>query len=99
MLDRWLRSRSPKKPDEAIHPKANVRSAMNADGGILLDIERGRMLSSNPVGARIWQMIEDGKTRAEIVAAIGADYGVAVDVVNKDFDDFVNALRSQHLVK
>ena len=99
MLKLWRRSRLPQIPDAVIRSSANIRTVVNQDGGILLDIDRGRMLSSNPVGARIWQMIESGKSRTEIVAAVSADYGVPVDVVSRDVDEFVTVLRSQRLVE
>jgi|HubBroStandDraft_4_1064222.scaffolds.fasta_scaffold1230716_1 hypothetical protein len=84
--------------ERSISPRANIRSVANRDGGVLLDIERGQMLSANPMGAWIWQMIEAGKSRTEIIRAIGDECGVDTGVVARDVDEFLTSLRSHHLV-
>jgi hypothetical protein len=44
----------------------NVRASISADGLVLLDVQGGLVLASNPIGARICELIEQQGTSAAI---------------------------------
>ena len=71
---------------------------MSADGLVLLDVEGGLVLSSNPIGARIWQLIEQGRTTCEIAQQLSADYAVPLDRAQHDVAAFVADLIARGLV-
>jgi hypothetical protein len=75
-----------------------VRASVSADGLVLLDVKGGLVLASNPVGARIWQLIEQQRTRAEIVRQLVADYEIQVECAHRDVGTFVAALVARGLV-
>ena len=57
----------------------HARATCDADGGVLLDIEKGLCYSLNLVGAKIWQAIEtrDGQSTFEdIVEATASQFSV-----------------------
>jgi hypothetical protein len=75
-----------------------VRASVSPDGLVLLDVKGGLVLASNPVGARIWQLIEQRCTRAEIIRQIVADYGIQIERAHRDVMAFVAALVARGLV-
>jgi coenzyme PQQ synthesis protein D (PqqD) len=87
------------KTRNAMQPASRVRTVLNHDGAVMLDIEHGLMLGANPLGARIWQMLANGQSRDQIVSLISSDYHVDPAVVGQDVDDFVASLAQHHLVE
>jgi hypothetical protein len=87
------------KTRNAIQPATRVRTVLNQDGAVMLDIEHGLMLGANPLGAKIWQMLVDGQSRDQIVSFISRDYQVDPTVVERDVDEFIASLAQHHLVE
>ena len=83
---------------ERIRPSPAVRASISGDGLILLDIDGGMVLSSNAVGARIWQLIEQQHTTGEIARQLADDYVVPVDRALRDVQTFVADLMARGLV-
>ena len=75
-----------------------VRASVSTDGLVLLDVDGGLVLASNPVGARIWQLIEQQHTRTEIARQLVEDYGIPADRADRDVAAFVAALAARGLV-
>ena len=52
---------------------------------VLLDIASGTYFGLDPVGARVWQLIDDGEcTLSDACDRIGAEYDVPRDVLEQD---------------
>jgi hypothetical protein len=75
-----------------------VRASISGDGLILLDVEGGLVLTSNVVGARIWQLLEQHQTTAEIARQLAGDYAIPEERAARDVAAFVAALMARHLV-
>lgn len=75
-----------------------VRSSISPDGLLLLDVRGGLVLASNPIGARIWQLLEQQCPRPDIARQLADEYDVAIERVEHDIESFVNALASRGLV-
>jgi hypothetical protein len=84
--------------DGRLHPSPSVRASVSADGLVLLDISGGVLLASNLVGARIWRLVEQRQTVAEITSRLTADYDVHAADVQRDVAAFVAALAERGLV-
>jgi len=82
-----------------MRPAAGVRAVANQDGAVMLDIEHGQMLSANPLGARIWQLIAAGQTREQIAVSISQECSVDAEVVRRDVNEFIESLVRNHLVE
>jgi Coenzyme PQQ synthesis protein D (PqqD) len=78
--------------------RPDIKASVHAEGLVLLDAARGTVLSSNRVGARIWQGIEAGSSLDRIAAEIATDFGVAPDVVRRDAARFVDELRAEGIL-
>lgn len=83
---------------ERFRPSPAVRASISGDGLILLDIDGGMVLSSNAVGARIWELIEQQHTTGEIARQLADDYVVPVDRALRDVQTFVADLMARGLV-
>jgi hypothetical protein len=75
-----------------------VRGSVSTDGLVLLDVQGGLVLASNPVGARIWQLIEEQHDTSEIATRIAAEFTVDPDRASRDVRAFVAALCARGLV-
>jgi hypothetical protein len=69
-----------------------LRASANADGLVLLDIETGEIYTSNVVGSLIWQLLEEGRSEAEIAAHLAAVYGRPESVIADDVREFIGGL-------
>jgi hypothetical protein len=76
-----------------------VRASVSTDGLVLLDVDGGLVLASNPIGARIWQFIEQRCTRVEIAQRLAADYDIPIERAHRDVGGFIDALRMRGLVR
>ncbi len=76
----------------------NVRATVTGDGVVFLDIHKGRILSSNNVGARIWAKLQEGVPAEQIAEQISAEFKAPRDVVEEDVLSFIASLRQKELV-
>jgi hypothetical protein len=76
-----------------------VRASVSPDGLVLLDVDGGLVLASNPIGARIWQYIEQRCTRVEIAQRLAADYDIPLARADADVRGFLDALTVRGLVR
>ena len=84
------------RPPVRISPTA--RASVSGDGLVLLDVECGLVFASNPIGARIWQLIEQRRSAAEIARQLADEYVVPIDRARADVDAFVATLAARGLV-
>jgi len=83
---------------ECLHPSPAVRASVSGDGLVLLDLAGGLVFSSNQVGARIWQRIEEGQPARDIARQLADDYAVPLDRAQHDVAAFVADLIARGLV-
>jgi hypothetical protein len=83
---------------DPLRPSPAVKASISADGLVLLDLDGGLVLSSNVVGARIWQLIEQSFTPSQIARQLAAEYDVPGDRARDDVAAFVGALMARGLV-
>ena len=81
-----------------LRPSPAVRASISDDGLVLLDLAGGLVLSSNTVGSRIWQLIEQQRTPGDIARQLTVEYGVPADRATSDVDSFVAALFERGLI-
>jgi len=75
-----------------------VRASISADGLVLLDVQGGLVLSANPIGARIWELIQQQVGCVEIARRLARDYDVPLERAHRDVVAFVAALEARGLV-
>ena len=57
---------------------AHLRSIVDHDGAVILDIKRDEIFSLNPVGAYIWARLLDGEGLEQIVTALAEETGMDI---------------------
>ena len=79
-----------------ISPQAVARQV----GGetVILHLGSGTYFGLDPVGARIWQLMEEGKTLAEICNAMLDEYEVSREEFERDTMILIQDLLAQDLV-
>lgn len=75
-----------------------VRASISTDGLVLLDLRGGVLLAANPVGARIWQLLEQQHTPRTIAEQFASDYAIAIEQAHQDVRAFIEALLSRRLI-
>jgi hypothetical protein len=65
---------------------------------VILDLASGTYFGLDAVGARIWQLMGEGKTLAEICEAIFAEYEVSREDTERDLLELVRELNAQGLI-
>jgi hypothetical protein len=78
---------------------AHVRTTVDGDGAVLLDLERGVYLSLNRSGAAIWSELTAGAAPADVAARIAARCSKPVAEVERDVRSFVDELARRGLVR
>jgi hypothetical protein len=76
---------------------AHLRSIVDHDGAVILDIPRNAMTTLNSTGAYIWERLQRGLQVDAIVAELAHDTGTEESVVAKDVGEFMEQLRSKQL--
>src|SRR5712692_9814762 len=97
-----LHSKEEQLPEQvnnsAIKVAKGVRETVNQDGAVLLDIEQGLCFSLNPIGTRIWEMVKDGRSLAEITDALQLEYRLPRSQLVGDVSDFLKRLEEMRLI-
>jgi hypothetical protein len=77
----------------------HIRSIVDHDGAVILDIPRNAMATLDSTGAYIWGRLEQGFQVDAIVAELARDTGEDELMVAKDVEEFMEQLKSKHLVR
>jgi hypothetical protein len=80
----------------AIMP-VHLRSIVDHDGAVILDIKRDRFFSLNPVGSYIWERLLKGEGIEQIATELADETGTEFSIVMADVSDFVADLKSKQL--
>ena len=79
-----------------VHP--SVLSRELSGETVLLNLESGVYYGLDPVGTRIWQLLMEGRTIADICSTMIDEYDVAPDVLRGDVVRLVGELRERGIV-
>ena len=68
------------------------------DSVIMMSVTKGRYYGLNPVGSRIWEMLERETTEAAVVEKLLTEYEVAPEVCAEGVRQFLAGLRERNLL-
>jgi len=77
----------------------NVRAMINEDGGILMDIENGLMISLNVSASQIWKKLQQNIPPAQIVEEISVEFEISPEIARRDVQEFLDSLQRHALLK
>jgi hypothetical protein len=65
---------------------------------VVLDLSTGTYFGMDAVGARIWQLMSEGLSLAEICTQMLAEYDVTNDAMERDILELADTLFAQKLI-
>lgn len=77
---------------------AQVMARQVGEETVILDLASGTYFGLDPVGARIWQLMGEGKTLSEICDTMLDEYEVTRDALERDVIELAQKLSAQGLV-
>jgi len=81
-----------------ISSSTHLRSVVDQDGAVILDLERNTISPLNSTGAYIWERLRQGVHVDEIIGNLARDAEADISVVDRDVRAFVEELRLKHLL-
>ena len=78
---------------------SHVRAMVSSEGAVLRHMRRGGTFSLNPVGAKIWELVQKGLPTDQIVVRISEQFSVPHEQVEKDVADFLRSLEAHQLIQ
>jgi hypothetical protein len=81
-----------------VSPPLNLRSIVNEDGAVILDIGQGLISTLNPIGAYVWQGLQRGESLETIIANLARETGEESLMVERDVREFVENLKQKRLL-
>ena len=75
-----------------------IRSIVDRDGAVILDIPRNAMTALDSTGAYVWARLVRGMQVDAIVAELARDTGADESMIARDVDEFMQDLKSKHLL-
>ncbi len=79
------------------HPDCAYR-AIGDDGGLVVLPGKGEVKVLNPVGVKIYSLLDGDHTVEEIVGAVTAEFDVSADVARGDVQVFLGELAAQGMI-
>lgn len=89
--------REPKAPLPS--PDPDVVSRRLGEEVVLVHLKTNRIFSLSPTGARFWELLSDGRTRADIESELLREYDVSAEDVAVEIDSLLRALEREQLVR
>lgn len=65
---------------------------------LMMSIEKGSYYSLNPIGTRIWELLEQPLSFDELVSTLTGEYDVSADTCRLEVAQFVTAMRERGLL-
>lgn len=81
-----------------VRPAPEVRSIVDQDGAVILDLRYETMLILNATGGYIWERLRQGRLVEDIIADLARDTGMDASVVEPDVAAFMEQLKTKRLL-
>jgi hypothetical protein len=85
-------------PTETVTVPPQVMFRLVGDEAVLLDLQSGMYFGLDPVGARMWNLLAEGRTLDDVASTVAEEYGVEVGRVQSDILELVATLRGKGLL-
>lgn len=86
-----------KLTDKAVIPPQVMARQVGAET-VILDLASGTYFGLDPVGARIWALLGEGRTLAQVCDAMQAEYDVSRAEIERDVLNLAEQLHTQQLI-
>jgi hypothetical protein len=86
-----------KLSDRIVVP-AQVMARQVGEETIILDLASGMYFGLDAVGARVWRLMGEGRTLAQICDTMRAEYAVSAEDIERDVLSLAESLCSRQLI-
>ena len=83
---------------ETLTVRAEVMARQVGDEIVILNLANGNYYGLDPVGARVWQLINEGKKLPEVCEVVLSEYAVLPEELERDLARLIQDLLAQGLV-
>lgn len=78
---------------------APVMARQVGEETVILDLASGTYFGLDPVGARIWQLLSEGRALTDVCVAMLDEYDVSGDEIERDLSELLDALVDKGLIR
>ncbi len=82
-----------------LHLSDNLRTVIDQDGAVILDVHQGKIVRCNRTGAAILELLSRGYDQEHIAAEFSRLYEISQTSAGTDVRAFLNSLQSQGLLR
>lgn len=88
-------------PDERCRVVVSARQVACEVGGeaVVLQLDQGVYYGLNPVGARVWQLLQEPRVLSDVVSQLVSEFDVTQEQCLRDVRELVADLRRHQLVE
>ena len=79
-------------------PHPDVLARRVGDEVVLVHMGRNEIFALNPTGARLWELLSEGSSRAEAVDRLKAEFDASDETVEREADRFMALLEREGLL-
>ena len=83
--------------DTPFTPPSDLIARRVGDTMVLIRLNTNRIYELNATGARIWELLKDGMTRAQVVDTLSTEFDASRDEIQSAVDALLDSLRQQEL--
>lgn len=83
----------------SLKPSADAMARTVGDEAVILDLASGRYFGLDPVGARFWQLIAQGRTLDQAEAVLLEEYEVQAPQLRQDLEALAAQLLAEGLLQ
>lgn len=77
----------------------HVTSAQVEEERVVLDLEEGVYYGLNPVGTRVWELIQEPRSIHDIVSVLATEFEVSKTTCKEDVESLIEDLEAEGLVE
>lgn len=89
---------TPPAPDRAYAIPSDVVARKVGHSAVIVRLETNRIYELNATGARIWELLTEQKSRAEVIDILEREFATTRGEVESAFDELIASLRAEGLV-
>ena len=85
-------------PSTRLQPASDVIARALGESAVLIRLNTNKIYELNVTGARVWDVIAGGATRAEVIAVMQQEFGGEPDDIATAVDELLDALHTEGLI-
>jgi len=83
----------------AFRPHPDVMTRRVGDELVIVHMGRNEIFSLNSTGARLWELLTEGRSRAEAVEQLRSEFDASAETVQREADQLVALLEREGLAE